>query len=236
MHNMILDRLPALDLHPDHRTTPTAEDWKKLKNSFEQLSLYQAFAIIRTWANAWTTSHRCHERIFRECICGCLSRPFTPASWASDVQVVTSNSTKEMTNTGESWASDVQEVTCNSSKNSNSDYSSSDSSSSSSTSSGSSSSSSKVPLRASTALSSKVNMDSLQHYLRCPILWNALEKALQKTRFQYEFVPIPSDPFERLCLSYPSRTNFTNLIVIMNSYHLLKNESQFFLLQNDQTR
>ena len=69
-------------------------------------------------------------------------------------------------------------------------------------------------------------MDSLQHYIGCHVLWDALNNALHKTRFQFPCVGIPDDPFVRLCLSNPSDNNFVNLIVIMNSYHFLKNDHQ----------
>ena len=140
------------------------------------LTCYQSFVLIRAWANAWTTSHRCHERIFQTCICGCSARAL-----ASD-------------------GFDLHERENGSSDSDDKDASSSSSSSCSSSSS-SQTSAQDLPLRAASVLTSRVNMDTLDHYIRCKVLWGTLDLVLFKMRYNVAYKKVPDDPFERICLS-----------------------------------
>ena len=184
-------RLPHLGLLLPDRCVPSRERWETMRSTLAHLSCYQAFVIIRTWANAWTTSHRCHELVFLECLCGCKSR----CRSKNDSVSSSCSSTSSPSSTSYSSSSAASED-------------------------------SELQLRAFSTLVAKENMDTLQHYLRCPILWDTLDSVLHQTRYQYANRPVPADPYERACLSNPCESNFLNLLVVTNSYHYLKNELQ----------
>ena len=46
-------------------------DFSTLKEFSGKLSMAWATSILKTWANAWTTSSRMHETVVRDCLFGC---------------------------------------------------------------------------------------------------------------------------------------------------------------------
>ena len=53
------------------REIHAALDFHCLREKITKFSAYIVFTLLRSWANAWTTSHRMHEHFKRDCLLGC---------------------------------------------------------------------------------------------------------------------------------------------------------------------
>ena len=50
---------------------PADYDFEVLREAVRSFSPYVVFTLMRTWANAWTTSSRMHEQVVLGCFFGC---------------------------------------------------------------------------------------------------------------------------------------------------------------------
>ena len=67
-HKTIAKRLCVLSPSTE---LPHDFDFLVLKNHMSRLPSSKAFALVRTWSNAWITSSRMHDLVVRSCFFGC---------------------------------------------------------------------------------------------------------------------------------------------------------------------
>ena len=54
-------------------------------SSLRKIRMHEAFQVIRTWVNSWSTSSRYHEDPALPCLFGCVSRPDSPQHYLTCV-------------------------------------------------------------------------------------------------------------------------------------------------------